>query len=89
MKSPERVLSVLIGLIIPVEWDDKGHISAIALSTYDEEEYLISNNEKFEELIGFLRQEVEVTGNISGSDKKKSLYVHNFVPKYNSGPKIE
>jgi hypothetical protein len=86
MKSPERVLSVLSGIIIPVEWDDKGHISAIALSTFDEEEYLISNSE---ELIGFLRQEVEVTGNISASDKKKSVFVHNFVPKYNSGPKIQ
>ena len=87
MKRTDRVLSILSGIIVPIEWDDKGRIIAIALSTYDEEEYLISNNEKFDELIGFLRQEVEVTGKVSLSNKKKSLFVNNFIPKYNFDPK--
>ena len=87
MKRLEGVLSVISGIIIPVEWSEEGDITGIALSTYDEEEYLITNHEKIEELIGFLRQEVEVTGNISAFDKKKSVFVLNFVPKYNSGLK--
>ncbi|MFC1862757.1 hypothetical protein ACFL1Z_02235 [Thermodesulfobacteriota bacterium] len=84
MKSSDKRLTLLQGIIIPVEWDDNGNITAIALSTYDEEEYIISNDEKFEELVKILRQEVKLTGDIIIDHKKKSIFVHSYMLKSNS-----
>ena len=50
------------GIIIPADWDEKGNVVAVAVSTYDEVEYLIENNEKGKELKAFIREEVEVSG---------------------------
>ena len=50
------------GIIIPADWDEKGNVVAVAVSTYDEVEYLIENNEKGKELNAFIREEVEVSG---------------------------
>lgn len=80
-EDPEKGFSVLTGLIIPVQWNEKGEITKVALSTYDEEEYLITNNEKFEELSRFLRQEVELTGSVIQNNKVKSIQVHSFNVK--------
>ncbi len=50
------------GIVIPVEWDEKGNVLAVAVSTYDEVEYLIENHEKENELKALIREEVEVGG---------------------------
>jgi len=34
------------GIVIPVDWDKKGKVVAAAISTYDEDEYLIDNDYK-------------------------------------------
>ena len=47
------------GVIIAVDWDDNGRVTAVAVSAHDEEEYVI---ERGEELLGFIREEVEITG---------------------------
>jgi 5S rRNA maturation endonuclease (ribonuclease M5) len=44
-------LVALQGIIILVDWDENGNVTAVAVSTYDEEEYLIDNQEKGEELL--------------------------------------
>ena len=50
------------GIVIPADWDEKGNVVAVAVSTYDEVEYLIENHEKGKELKAFIRKEVEVSG---------------------------
>ena len=50
------------GIVIPADWDEKGNAVAVAVSTYDEVEYLIENHEKEKELKAFIREEVEVSG---------------------------
>jgi hypothetical protein len=50
------------GIVIPADWDEKGNVVAVAVSTYDEVEYLIENNEKGKELKAFIREKVEVSG---------------------------
>ncbi len=54
----------LRGVIIPVDWDEKGAVKAIGISTHDEEEYLISNDPKGKDLLSYLQNPVEITGNI-------------------------
>ena len=50
------------GIVIPADWDEKGNVVAVAVSTYDEVDYLIENHEKEKELKTFIREEVEVSG---------------------------
>ena len=55
-------LVTIRGIVIPADWDEKGNVVAVAVSTYDEVEYLIENHEKEKELSAFIREEVEVSG---------------------------
>ena len=50
------------GIVIPADWDEKGNVVAVAVSTYDEVECLIENHEKETELKAFIREEVEISG---------------------------
>ena len=55
-------LVTIRGIVIPADWDEKGNVVAVAVSAYDEVEYLIENHEKEKELKAFIREEVEVSG---------------------------
>ena len=50
------------GLIIPIEWDEGGNVAAIAVSTFDEDEYLIELDEMGERLMALLREEIALVG---------------------------
>ena len=50
------------GILLPVDWDENGHVTAFALSGTDEREYRIEVNDKKAELLALLQKEVEVTG---------------------------
>ena len=45
-----------------MDWDEDGHVIALALSGTDEKEYQIDLNHRKAELLALLQQEVEVTG---------------------------
>lgn len=55
-------LTTVRGIVIPVEWDGEGNALAVAISSPDEQEYVIEQDKKGKELIGLIRQEVEVSG---------------------------
>ena len=53
---------IISGLLVPVDWDERGNITETAVSTYFEEEYRIEMNVRGEALLPFLRQRVKVIG---------------------------
>jgi hypothetical protein len=55
-------LITIKGIVLPIDWDRKGNVAAMALSTYDEDEYLIEKDENGAALEAFMREEVEVVG---------------------------
>ncbi len=61
-RNKDTRLSTIRGIVIPVGWDEKGNVDAAAISTYDEDEYLIDNHDKGRELLALIREEVEVSG---------------------------
>jgi hypothetical protein len=61
-KKTGNDLVTIRGIVIPADWDEKGNVVAVAVSTYDEIECLIENREKEMELKAFIREEVEVRG---------------------------
>ena len=72
-------LTTVRGLVIPVDWDDKGNVTATAISTHMEEEYLVDQNAWGEALMAFLRQKVKVSGSILvKEDGKKVITVKKY-----------
>ena len=52
------------GLIIPMDWDDRGNVTGVAISTSLEEEYRIELDRRGEELLAFVREQVKASGKI-------------------------
>ena len=72
-------LTTVRGLVIPVDWDDKGNVTATAISTHLEEEYLVDQNAWGEALLAFLRQRVKVSGSVVLQEGgKKVITVKNY-----------
>ena len=66
-------LATIRGLVIPVDWDEKGNVTATAISTQLEEEYLVEQNAWGEALLAFLRQRVKVSGSVAVKDDGKKI----------------
>ena len=65
------------GILIPVEWDEKGNITRAAVMTADEGEYLVEENEQSKHLFALMRQEVEVIGIVREETGQKVITVEN------------
>lgn len=69
MKKNEKIQRISVtGIITASEWDEDDNVVGVTLSTPDEEEYLIDNNGKGEELLDFVSQNVKVVGIIDDND---------------------
>jgi len=55
-------LTTVRGIVIPVHWDKEGNALAVAISSPNEQEHVIEQDKKGKELIGLIRQEIEVSG---------------------------
>lgn len=78
---PKRKLSqhneTLVGIIMPIQWDENDQVTAVALSATDDEAYLIENGEKFIDLV---QKCVEATGKVK-RDRKASRSI--AIKRYN------
>jgi len=52
----------VMGIVIPIEWDENGNPLATTISTPGEREYLVEQDLMGKELLGLVRQEIEVIG---------------------------
>ena len=73
-QKPDLELFKIQGLIIPSAWDKEGNVLAVAVSTFDEDEFLVHRDEKGEQLLGLLREEVEVSGVVGIKDDDIRLF---------------
>lgn len=80
MKGGERIITVR-GIVIPVDWDEKGKVVAAALSTRTEDEYLIDHGYKGKELLHHIQEEVEVSGVARKNNGKKTITVQEYILK--------
>ena len=78
-KKSNLGLCIIQGLIIPVEWDEKGNPLSVAVATFDEDEYLVHRDEKGDHLLGMLRKEVEVSGVVGMKDGGKTIKIKDYV----------
>lgn len=67
------------GIIIPSAWDEEGHVLAVAVSTFIEEEYLVEKDKRGNQLLRLLREEVEVSGVARIEEGVKTIKVEKYL----------
>jgi hypothetical protein len=76
-RTDEKLIKIR-GLVTPADWDERGKVRAIALSTFTEDEYVIEKNSEEKRLYAFMRKEIEVSGIIKETDGKKRIEVRGY-----------
>lgn len=69
---------MLKGIVIPIEWDENGCVTAVALSTHTEDSYVIERFGKGRDLFEYLQSEVAVNGVVRRVSGAKHLRVTDF-----------
>jgi len=72
-------MSMIRGVVIPMDWDEQGNVVSIAISSHDETEYLVEKGGKGYELLAFVRKEVEVGGEIREQENRKMIKVKKYL----------
>ncbi|MDI6687519.1 MAG: hypothetical protein QME06_04780 [Desulfobacterales bacterium] len=65
--------TIVRGIVVSMDWDEKGNALAAAISTPDEQEYVIKQDEKGKELLKFIRHDVEVYGVVRKAIKGRNM----------------
>jgi hypothetical protein len=74
-------LVTIRGIVLPIDWDRKGNVAAMAVSTYDEDEYLVEKDENGAALEAFMRKEVEVVGIVREAGGRQIITVKGMQPR--------
>ncbi len=61
------------GLVIPAEWDGDGRVTAVAISSFDEGEYVPAKNRLADELLSLIHQRVNVSGRLMGGERGRHI----------------
>jgi hypothetical protein len=69
------------GIIVPVDWNEDGVAVSFAVSTFDEDEYLLDTGFSREEMMVLIREEVEVSGELRIENGKKTITVSQITTK--------
>ena len=71
----------VIGIVVPVDWDENGNPVVIEISSHDEQEFIIDNrNKKGKELEKLIRQKVRVIGDLLDSESnRKKIRIKSFT----------
>ena len=78
LKEAGPLLVTIRGIVVPADWDEKGKVVAVAVSTYNEVEYFIENHEKEKGLKKVIREEVEARGIVKKEGKKLIMKVKDY-----------
>lgn len=66
------------GIIIPTEWNNRGEAVRVAIVTYDEDSYLVVDNEFGKTLAARLRERIIAKGRVNTSVTFKEIEIIQF-----------
>lgn len=78
----------ITGLVIPVEWDARGKVKAVAIAAFDESTYRVAPGGRGDELLGRLKREVTVWGRVECLAEAKTILIERFEMSKSSKGKI-
>ena len=70
--------TVINGIIVPSEWNEKGEIQNIVIVTFDEDTFLIADNDHARTLMNSLRKTVTLSGKVSIKGAQKEIRISSF-----------
>ena len=76
--SGQTDLVTIRGILVPVDWDAEGTATKAAILTDNENEYLICDKKKIHELVGLMRQIIEVKGVVREEAGQRMITVRNW-----------
>lgn len=74
----ENSQTIINGIIVPAQWNDCGHILGIAIVTFDEDTFVIEDNDFAKPLANFLRKTVTIAGEVTIHGSLKKISVAQF-----------
>ena len=73
---------MIVGIIIPSNWDESGLIKAVSIYTSDEKEYLVQPDRLSEELLNHVHQMVEASGKVhQRPDGRRQIILSSYRKK--------
>ena len=81
-KASSKNKSVTVmGIVVPVDWDEVGNPVVVAISTQNEQEFIIDDQNKIgKKMKGLLRQKIKVTGVLKETiQNQKKIRVRSYV----------
>lgn len=66
------------GIVIPGAWNEEGDVISVAIATYNEEKYLVENNDKGLQLFSLLQKRVVIDGVLVIRDRIKTIEINSF-----------
>jgi len=73
-----RAQTIINGIIIPSQWNENGEIQNIAIVTFDEDTFLIADNNHARTLMNSLRKTVTLSGKVSVKGIQKEICISKF-----------
>ena len=85
MKSNDDFDQIRIrGLIVPSAWDDKGSVTSISISTFNEDEFLVKKDSITKKLLPYIREGIEVSGFVREENGVKIIEIKSYQIKISS-----
>ena len=81
MGSSDDKQITIRGLIVPSEWDDRGNVISISVSSFNEDEYLIEEDNVSEKIHNHIRETVEASGFVREEGGVKRIKIKSFRVK--------
>ena len=78
----------ITGLVIPVEWDPRGKVKAVAIAAFDESNYRVASGGLGAELVSRLKREVTVWGRVESQAEGKTILIERYEMSKSSKGKI-
>ena len=70
---------LIFGIVVPENWDEKGHVTGTAIHTYDEKEYIVEPAQVNMTLRAYLHKKIEISGKIKERlDGRTANNVRNY-----------
>lgn len=71
----KEVMTTIRGIVIPAVWNEKGDIVSVAIATYHEETYLVTEGTVGQSLLPLLKKRVVVDGIVNRQDTHQTIDV--------------
>ncbi len=76
-----NIKNSISGILIPLEWDDEGRVIRTVIMTFDEDTYVVADDDLGQILNSHVRKVVTANGEVAINGNVKHICVERFIIK--------